>query len=57
MPDNRKIGRDGFTCNQREMIRRRKLDPANFRFIKETYCALYLRDKRDGSIKIINKQN
>lgn len=44
-----------FTSNHRHMIRIRGLDPNNFTLVKETYTSLYLRDKRDGSIKILTK--
>ena len=43
--------------NQREMLRRRLLDPKNYEFVKETYCSLYVRDKRDGKVMIIFKHN
>ena len=37
------------------LMRRRGLSPKNYTLIKETYAALWLRDKRDGSIKILTK--
>ena len=57
MTDKPRKCKDGVTSNHRVMLRRRGLDPANFELIKETYGSLYLRDKRDGSTKIIYKQN
>lgn len=57
MTDKPRKCKDGLTSNHRVMLRRRGLDPANFELIKETYGSLYLRDKRDGSTKIIYKQN
>lgn len=46
-----------FKKHQYIMLRRRGLDPKNYEPIKETYGSVYFRDKRDGSIKIINKKN
>lgn len=43
--------------NQCTMLRRRGLDPQNYVVIKDTYTTLYLRDIRDGSVKIITKYN
>lgn len=44
-----------LTSNQRQMLRIRGLDPKNYTLVKDTYTSLYLRDKRDGSIKILTK--
>ena len=43
--------------NQCTMLRRRGLDPRNYVVVKDTYTSLYLRDLRDGSVKIITKYN
>ena len=43
--------------NQCVMLRRRGLDPTNYVVLRETYVSLYLRDVRDGSVKIIMKYN
>ena len=43
--------------NQKDMLRRRNLDPENYILIKETITSLYLRDKRTGAIKILTKHN
>lgn len=43
--------------NQCTIIRRRGLDPINYVVLKETYTSLYLRDQRDGTVKIITKNN
>lgn len=46
-----------LTSNQIIMLRRRGLDPKNYVLLKSTYSSLYLRDLRDGSLKIIQKMN
>ena len=46
-----------LTHNHKTMLRRRGLDPNNYALIKSTYSSLYLRDLRDGSLKIIYKCN
>lgn len=46
-----------FLNRHYEMMHRRGLTPKNYTLVKETYAALWLRDKRDGTIKIINKYN
>ena len=43
--------------NQATMLRRRGLDPKDFVVVKDTYVSLYVRDLRNGRIKIINKNN
>lgn len=43
------------TGNQITMIKRRNLDPNNYRVIKETWCNLYLLDVRYNKVKIIYK--
>lgn len=42
-------------ANQKVTIRRRQLDPNNYRVIKETWCSLYLLDVRYNKVKIIYK--
>lgn len=46
-----------LTSNQREMLRRRGLDPKNYTLVKETYGSFYIRDIRSGTVRIINKCN
>ena len=41
----------------RVMLHRRGLDCKHYALIKETYSSLYLRDLRDGSLKILFKHN
>jgi hypothetical protein len=41
----------------RAMLQRRGVDPKNYALIKETYSSVYLRDLRDGSLKILYKFN
>lgn len=53
----RKIQYKPLTYNHKTMLRRRGLNPDNYVLIKSTYVSLYLRDRRDGSIKIITKNN
>lgn len=53
----RKIQYKPLTYNQKTMLRRRGLNPDNYILIKNTYSSMYLRDRRDGSLKIIFKQN
>ena len=40
-----------------QMLKIRGLDPKNYTLVKDTYTSLYLRDKRDGSIKILYKKS
>lgn len=40
-----------------QMMKIRGLDPKNFTLVKDTYTSLYLRDKRDGSLKILYKKS
>ena len=42
---------------QYQMLRRRGLNPKNYTLIKDTYTSVYLRDKRDGSVKILYKKS
>ena len=42
-------------ANQSVMIRRRNLDPKNYRVVKDTWCNLYLLDIRYKKVKIIYK--
>ena len=44
-----------FKSHHYQMLKIRGLDPKNFTLVKDTYTSLYLRDKRDGSIKILYK--
>ena len=53
----RKLQPKKLNTNQCIMLRRRGLDPKNYVVIKDTYTTLYLRDIRDGSIKLISKYN
>lgn len=39
------------------MLKIRGLDPKNYTLVKDTYTSLYLRDKRDGSLKILYKKS
>lgn len=43
--------------NQTVMIKRRNLDPKNYRVIKETYSSLWLLDLRIKKVKILYKYN
>ena len=43
--------------NQRLMIERRGLNPADYIVLKDTFASLYLKDLRNGRVKIIYKQN
>lgn len=56
MPTGKPI-KDGFRADVRRMLQRRGLDPKNFEMVKETYACVYIRDKRDRTIKILNKRN
>ena len=44
-----------LNTNQCVMLRRRGLNPKNYMVIKDTYTSLYLKDLRNGSVKIISK--
>ena len=46
-----------LNSDQRIMVRRRGLDPDNYRVVKNTYAALYLLDLRYKKIKVIHKWN
>lgn len=46
-----------FTNTHKISLRRRGLDPKDYVFVKETYCALYIRNIHTGIVKIINKHN
>lgn len=46
-----------LTYGQKIILKRRGLDPKNFELVKELYGSLYVRDIRDGKIKVINKVN
>lgn len=56
MSENKKPGKP-LTSNQKEMLRRRGIDPRHYMLLKSTYTSLYLRDLRDGKIKILYKWN
>jgi hypothetical protein len=43
--------------NQKVLIRRRGLNPDNYTVLKELNYSLFLIDKRDKSIKIIEKRS
>lgn len=43
--------------NQKRLIESRGLIPENYTVLKELNYALFLIDKRDGTIKIINKRS
>ena len=43
--------------NQKVLIRRMGLDPDHYTVLKELNYALFLIDRRDKSIKIINKRS
>ena len=43
--------------NQKDMIKRRGLDPEDYLVLKDTFASLYLKDLRNGRVKIIYKQN
>ena len=44
-----------FLHRHYDMMRVRGISAKHYTLIKETYTSLYLRDKRDGSIKILTK--
>lgn len=46
-----------LTSNQKTMIRRRGMDPKNYRLLKNTNAALYLLDLRFDKVKVIHKWN
>lgn len=46
-----------FNKNHKVSLTRRGLDPKDYVFVKETYCALYVRNIHTGVLKIINKCN
>ena len=46
-----------LTYRQREMLRRRGLNPDNYVLVRALYSTLYLRDIKTGKIKIITKNN
>lgn len=51
MPDQK------LTPRQRELLRRRGMNPDNYVLIRALYSTLYLKDIRTGKIKIITKNN
>ncbi len=51
MPDQK------LTPRQRELLRRRGLNPDNYVLVRALYSTLYLKDIRTGRIKIITKNN
>ena len=44
-----------LTSNQRNMLRRRGLDPKDYRFYKETYTSLYVINVKTQKMKILTK--
>lgn len=42
---------------QKDMIKKRGLDPANYTVLKELNYSLFLIDRRDKTIKIIDKRS
>ena len=44
-----------FTNSHRKSLERRGLKPKDYVFVKETYCALYVRNIHTGVVKIIYK--
>ena len=46
-----------FTNSHKTSLRRRGMDPKDYVFVKETCCALYVRNIHTGVVKIINKCN
>ena len=46
-----------FTYTHKKSLQRRGLDPKDYVFVKETYCALCVRNIHTGVVKIINKCN
>lgn len=51
MPDTK------LTYRQRELLRRRGLNPDNYMLVRAFYSTLYLRDIKTGKIKVITKNN
>lgn len=52
MGDDKKIN-----SNHKVSLRRRGLNPKDYELVKETYCALWVRNIHTGVVKIINKCN
>ena len=46
-----------LTYRQRELLRRRGLNPDNYMVVRQLYGSLFLKDIRTGKIKILNKNN
>lgn len=46
-----------LTYRQRELLRRRGMDPNHYVLVRDLYSTLYLKDIRTGKIKIITKNN
>ena len=46
-----------FESRHYSLLRVRGLKAKNYTIIKETYANLWLRDKRDGSIKVLTEVN
>ena len=46
-----------LTYRQRELLRRRGMNPDNYVLVRALYSTLYLRDIKTGKIKIITKNN
>lgn len=48
---------NALNSTQREILRRRGMDPRNYELVKALYGSLYVRDTRTGKVIVINKQN
>ena len=46
-----------LTYRQRELLRRRGMDPNRYVLVRDLYSTLYLKDTVTGKIKIITKSN
>ncbi len=53
----RKLKYTQLNSNQRQMLIRRGLEPKYYVFVKSTYTSLYIRDVRDGTVRVIHKNN
>ena len=51
MPDQK------LTYRQRELLRRRGLNPDHYVLVRALYSTLYLKDIKTGKIKVITKNN
>lgn len=46
-----------LTYRQRQLLRRRGMNPDNYVVVRALYSTLYLKDIRTGKIRIITKNN